>query len=1096
MKNKNSKNVSKKLFYSFKGKIAIFLILSMLLTMVLPHISILSFDAPNLTYASELKPETLNAEDNESNTTVSYWKSNSVIDFQIKLNPNYHYVNDSEYSDSKITYRNNGFALKCLVTTSPIDPYSTTNPESREGDTASFSGGNGGIYINNDVELKLKTYHSSDKRFVIYELQAYNNSADKKFVSLRFHADTQMTNNDYARVLLNPDDQLMHLVNDNSGSSDFTSFDIISTDSSIKLNPFNVAYATYYSSRNNRPNCWKEYYTDQTGTSYDSGISLGWRNIELQKYQVITRRVAVLTRTTTFYVNSLTGNDFAGVVNNIQPGAFDNPFRTVGRAIMSLQGRKGYICIQNDCDLIGSDGNPLQLNINNANTDITIQSTDINVTGRKNFKKFKLNCASNSNINISNGYLTFQDIELVGKEEQRKPIDRTRELIRQTGGSLSFSSGTVISTFSNTKGAAVLHTTENGKLGIYGAEVANCISSDYHYTDTNNKPATKSTCAISFEGMTGTDSAYGFEMNGNNQIYDNFDKDGNKRNIYLADGKFIQVSNLLKNDVTGIESNISVTTEKSPDAYIGAVRQESEEVLVAKPTSEYPNYTGLNNCPFEQLFHDDRTKANNRIGIVEGKYTGGSTPKKNAVVTQLGSRITFKYVNENGTTLKGLSRENLILPIGLETEIKATPSVLTGYELDRCQVTGNGWTVNNDKTDSKFGTAKGTVGTTNVEIRYIFKPKEVAFEFLTRGGSPENIPNVTGQVSKRVSAIMPKLTKYGYIFAGWYDNIDDPLDTSDVGKITSLPTYFPTESTKYHAKYNIDPNIFIPITEGHTNADGSIVFYETPESSIITKNVETNITEFSSKEIPGYVANAVISYVTPATYFYRDVEGPVGTFTDNATTTVSQHRVDFSGRTPGQQTLLSFKYDVDPNQHFTLRSEYVKVDSRGLNPQPLNINGATYEELSLNAEEVINYTPPARNGFNVIGAEITAGQDDVDAEYKKGITGSFDQYTSYTFNGNMTNQNVTIKYTYQSTANDKEFIVDYTDEDTLDNRNKYIVASDVSEHSYEDNLSASKVTEYGYNYFDKSVTPTTAGSFDGNDNFTGTMPLDEPVNVI
>jgi hypothetical protein len=52
--------IMKKLFNGFKSKIAILIVLSMVLTMVFPHINILSFNSINVVYAStELKAETI-----------------------------------------------------------------------------------------------------------------------------------------------------------------------------------------------------------------------------------------------------------------------------------------------------------------------------------------------------------------------------------------------------------------------------------------------------------------------------------------------------------------------------------------------------------------------------------------------------------------------------------------------------------------------------------------------------------------------------------------------------------------------------------------------------------------------------------------------------------------------------------------------------------------------------------------------------------------------------------------------------------------------------------------------------------------------------
>ncbi|MBR1453666.1 MAG: InlB B-repeat-containing protein, partial [Lachnospiraceae bacterium] len=542
----------------------------------------------------------------------------------------------------------------------------------------------------------------------------------------------------------------------------------------------------------------------------DSAISIGWKNLEIRPYELIHKRIAFLARARTYYVNADEGDDNrsgtsaqatipgTSVIKSGggRPGAFDYPFRTIGKALQAIQSagaQKAFICLQTP-NIEFPEGITEFTN----GKDITFQTADIDIYGKKIRDIYSFNIATNSQFKIGlNGAVTFQNMILDGQNQVR-----TTPFIVQDNGLVSLSSGTTFKNFNNKNGAAVVDTTGSGRLGVFGTTIENCISNDKVINAGTENVATISCCAITYDGATGTDTVVGFEMNGANKVISNYDTNGNKRNIYLADEKFIQVSNLLKNEATGAETEVSITTEKLPTAYIGAVKNANEEVIVAKPTGDYPNISGINNCPFEQYFYDDRTSTNNRIEIAEGKINGGDTAKKNAVVKQLGSRIIFKYVNENGSTLRGISRSDLVLPVGQQVTIEATPSILTGYEMDRCQVTGTGFTIDNVKTSATFGTATGTVGTTNVEIRYIYKPQDVSYSFVSNGGSPTSIPAVTGQVGKRVSGILSQPKKYGYLFAGWYDNIDDPYDTSDAGKFTQLPTYFPNKSLTLYAKYN------------------------------------------------------------------------------------------------------------------------------------------------------------------------------------------------------------------------------------------------------------------------------------------------------
>ena len=61
---------------NIKAKLSVLVVLSMVLTMVLPHVSILNFNMPNLTYAAtELKDESdvLPQTEHSANSTMYYW---------------------------------------------------------------------------------------------------------------------------------------------------------------------------------------------------------------------------------------------------------------------------------------------------------------------------------------------------------------------------------------------------------------------------------------------------------------------------------------------------------------------------------------------------------------------------------------------------------------------------------------------------------------------------------------------------------------------------------------------------------------------------------------------------------------------------------------------------------------------------------------------------------------------------------------------------------------------------------------------------------------------------------------------------------------
>ena len=136
-------------------------------------------------------------------------------------------------------------------------------------------------------------------------MYAQNLYSDTQYFSVRWRTDTQLKGNDSSRAIVNPYDQLIHCVDDNGSS--FASFDVISSDSNIKLDPFTVAIAGTYGNLDTNGYNWG--YENKNPSNSDSAISIGWKNLEMRPYELIHKRIAFLARTRTYYVNGLDGDD-------------------------------------------------------------------------------------------------------------------------------------------------------------------------------------------------------------------------------------------------------------------------------------------------------------------------------------------------------------------------------------------------------------------------------------------------------------------------------------------------------------------------------------------------------------------------------------------------------------------------------------------------------------------------------------------------------------------------------------------------------------------------------------------------------------------
>ncbi len=99
MNKENNKTILRKVLYSFKSKLSMILIASMVLTLVMPHIGILPFNSIKELRAAgtELQPEVLKITDNSSNTTIYRWKNAGKLDIvgKTQTNAEYDYIKNS-----------------------------------------------------------------------------------------------------------------------------------------------------------------------------------------------------------------------------------------------------------------------------------------------------------------------------------------------------------------------------------------------------------------------------------------------------------------------------------------------------------------------------------------------------------------------------------------------------------------------------------------------------------------------------------------------------------------------------------------------------------------------------------------------------------------------------------------------------------------------------------------------------------------------------------------------------------------------------------------------------------------------------------------
>lgn len=318
-----------------KKGVASFLAITLLLTGILPYMGNIGIHlvSADTAYAStEMTDEsgTLPQTDSSGNTTMYYWGNSNagysadergynVLGINGKLNK------DNTFFDGfkSVVYNGggsqplSGFTMEVRInnTTNPIDgttQYDSTNIGAGSDDEKMK---NGLVRVvtnvddsNKKAEVKVVTSVSPDKRFVLMDVYGQNLSSEKQLFSFRCREDSSVGNSVQSRVLINPDDDFIYLADDNQSGCTFRVKEIVMADNVYKLDPLNVTYYCDWSSRNSTGKIWGVRQT-YPWDSLDPYLIFGWKNILMRPYERIHRRLAVLVRPTTYYVNSALGKD-------------------------------------------------------------------------------------------------------------------------------------------------------------------------------------------------------------------------------------------------------------------------------------------------------------------------------------------------------------------------------------------------------------------------------------------------------------------------------------------------------------------------------------------------------------------------------------------------------------------------------------------------------------------------------------------------------------------------------------------------------------------------------------------------------------------
>lgn len=888
------------------------------------------------------------------------------------------------------------------------------------------------------VEFKIAVSPSPDDKYVFVDYYIYDKNGqggiNGRTVKLGTGTDVMIgggsggSSDDYATVYKN--NRGFHMVNQYTK----TTFDCITNDSNLGVTPPTTRWIGHYSSWGS--NVFNEGGGDAV-SGIDSGMAYSWQ-FQLHPYEMVHKRVAFAIRDTSYYVSDLYGSDSSSA-----EGTYTSPYKTIEYALNKIGNKKGYIYVMDYPDITA----PIAIS-GSSSKDITIASTDFDhagnpTTGDSDYIKIlkRADSYTGSVFNVSSGTLKLTDISLDGNG-----VETSSPLISAATGTVEINSGAVVKNCNGTStglGSAV-EITGSANLSMNYGTVKDNIS--------NGK------------GTVYFDSNGSFTVKNLVTIQGNVNSSGEKSNVYLTQGKRITVNGDLD------ASQIGVTAQQIPDASVGDSTVAGQEVVIAVPSIDYSG--SITSCPFVDNFFADKDTGNG-TGIYTAIGSSALSNSKNTVLKRNGYTVSFAYQDTatGGTVTGAPDTSSLPFAAGDGVEI-SPPASISGYELTGISIDqGTGSTLTAEEIPgTDFGKVTGTMPGQDVVVTYEYTRIDASIVFIVNGGTPQP-QALTGTAGNSVNALIPSVSRYGYVFQGW-SKVNSQTSPE---YITSLPPVYPESPVTYYAIWEPDTNVKFDYTVDYTNQNGSIVFQSTTTAN--TYSVESVI-QSQIKNIHGYLWSLLDSLTSPAEYNYDGLGAvPIGTF--NGSTG------EFTGRMPGQDAAVKYAYKVDRNNP-AARSD---LTVRYVTENGTVIHGPVVTQYY--PEDVISASPLDLYGYQYVSGSITAGDtaNDADGNLVSAVQGSFG--SSGGFTGLMPNQPVEITYVYEATGEGYRFTVNYFDNGTTDNNLKNIVIPEVQLKTADTAVGTEYRDLYGYSYANAAAVPSSSGSFDGSHNYTGTMPSND-----
>lgn len=797
------------------------------------------------------------------------------------------------------------------------------------------------------------------------------------------------------------------------------------------------------------------------------GIDYSWE-FNLRPNETIHRRTAFRIRPNVNYVSWAHGEDSG----REGYGAFNKPYKTLEYAIGQGVSRGGdvYILVQ--------DYKPIDKAVELINyQNLVIASSDMDMNGNTPGESVQtLSRASGYEGPLfkwvfgRNGTLRFESITLDGSGGGREPLVLVAEGYNAEN-LLEIGSGT---SMVNNKAGAVSFESP-GDLYIDGGTKGVVIK---------NNVSEKG--AVDFSGG-GT-----FSMKNKVIIKDNQKEGGGSANVYLPEGKHIEVDGELG------ESAVGITTQNIPGTSAeGSVTEAAQEIKIAAPTDKYPSFTG--GSPFADNFFADLS--------ARGDYAAPGTPglgnNRNTVIRRSGYRLTKSYLDTStGGGVSGKPDEILGIAQGDAVNLEP-PGTVAGYRLKDVSIgQGDFKNLTADKTaGGDFGRVTGTMPGQEVTIYYEYEREPSQLIFAPNGGTPAP-PVLSGLAGRPVTAKMPVISRYGYIFKGWTE--DAYAEHPDI--IASLPAAYPLSPKTYYAVFEPDHSVKFNLTVEYTDTAGNLLFQtKTKENAYSAEDTFAAV----FKNVPNFKWSMDDSHVVPETYDY-DGRGPrpTGDFIPSTG--------GFVGEMPAMDTVVRYVFQEDssqPQQVVAARGylnngivDWKNVDGDNIDHGKLT-DDSRFDQPSRTEfpGEKVTIRPKSVYGYKVVFGFIDRGKDSFErglvppensADYPWsdrflvfGGKGSFD--SEWNFTGWMPNQEFGIAYVYEPTDEGYQFTTKYLDSDTRDAKLENIVQPVIENHRAEASVSREYQEQYGYTRTGRSFAPDSAEVIWTDSTLTGRMPNED-----